>query len=76
VTGHGIGLGVHEPPFLMSGEYIGDGNEIELQPGMVVTVEPAIYADDWGVRIEDDVLVESDGHRRLTDSDHGWQPLA
>ncbi|GAB7011497.1 M24 family metallopeptidase [Halorubrum trueperi] len=75
VTGHGVGLGVHEPPFLMSGQYIGEGNAIELQPGMVVTVEPAIYSDDWGIRIEDDVLVEEGGSRRLTDSDHGWKSL-
>ena len=38
-----------------------------LQPGMIVTVEPGIYLPDWGgIRIEDDVLVTSDGCEVLT----------
>lgn len=75
VTGHGIGLGIHEPPFLMSGEYLSGGNELALEPGMVVTIEPGIYMDDWGIRIEDDIVVTDSGCRRLSTSPHGWSPL-
>lgn len=75
VTGHGVGLGIHEPPYLMSGEYMDGGNRLELEPGMVVTVEPAVYDDGWGIRVEDLVLVTEDGSERLTHSDHGWEPL-
>jgi Xaa-Pro aminopeptidase len=60
--GHGIGLDVHEAPGLRSNQ------EIQLQPGMVVTVEPGIYIPDWGgVRIEDDILVTSDGCEVLSE---------
>lgn len=75
VTGHGLGLGIHEPPYLMSGEYLDGGNRLPLDPGTVVTVEPGIYTEDWGIRIEDVVVVTEDGIDRLNSSDHGWEPL-
>jgi len=70
-TGHWLGMDVHD-----CGDYKRDGNWRELEPGMVLTVEPGCYirpADDvpghlWniGVRIEDDVVVTADGCEVLT----------
>jgi len=54
--GHGIGLDVHEQP------RVSRLSKAELQPGMVFTVEPGVYLPGvGGVRIEDDVLVTTDG---------------
>ena len=60
-TGHGLGMEVHEPP------YIVEGNERPLQPGMVFTIEPGIYLPGLGgVRIEDNVVVTAEGSQCLT----------
>ncbi len=62
-TGHGIGLEVHEAPYLV------EGNERVLEPGMAFSVEPGIYVPgEWGMRIEDIVVVAADGARRLNES--------
>jgi Xaa-Pro aminopeptidase len=59
--GHGIGLDIHEMPFL------GRDPELPLEPGMVLTVEPGVYLPGWGgVRVEDDVVVTDAGCRVLT----------
>ena len=61
--GHGIGLDVHEPPYLVK------GNRTVLRPGMCLTVEPGVYiAGQFGIRIEDVVAVTQDGCEVLSDS--------
>ena len=61
-TGHGLGMQVHEPPYMRA------GNERVLKPGMVFTIEPGIYIPDQdGVRIEDDVIVTENGIHSFSD---------
>lgn len=60
-TGHGLGLSVHEEPYITS------VNELVLEEGMTFTIEPGIYMEGvGGIRIEDDILVTKDGCRILT----------
>jgi Xaa-Pro aminopeptidase len=60
-TGHGVGLEIHEPP------RIGSGQTARLLPGMVVTIEPGIYLPgEFGIRIEDMVAVTRTGGQVLT----------
>ncbi len=60
-TGHGIGLGNHEAPWLSAG-----GDHV-LEENMVISIEPALYFDDiGGFRHSDTVLVTRDGFERIT----------
>lgn len=69
-TGHGLGLEVHEEPYMRA------GNPVPLAPGMTFTVEPGIYLlDRGGVRIEDDMLITADGSLSLTDLPRELQTL-
>ncbi len=61
-TGHGLGLESHEPPYLVA------GNGRVLEPGMTFTVEPGIYMEGLGgVRVEDDVVMTSQGGMVMTE---------
>jgi Xaa-Pro aminopeptidase len=64
-TGHGIGLSVHEEPYIVA------GNDIPLQEGMAFSVEPGIYfPGHWGARIEDIVVVTADGAMSVNERPH------
>ncbi|HET6383511.1 MAG TPA: Xaa-Pro peptidase family protein [Armatimonadota bacterium] len=55
-TGHGLGLQIHEPPYMVS------GNDERLEEGMVFSVEPGIYlAGRFGIRLEVIASVTADG---------------
>lgn len=61
--GHGIGLFVHEIPFM------GPKSTAVLKENNVITIEPGIYIPNWGgVRIEDQILITKDSRERLTNS--------
>lgn len=64
-TGHGIGLDVHEHPYIVA------GNPLVLEEGMAFSVEPGIYQPGrWGARIEDIVIVTADGVEPLNTRPH------
>lgn len=60
-TGHGIGIDIHEAP------YFSASDEMVLQPGMVMSVEPGIYVEGaGGFRHSDTIVVTRDGRDVLT----------
>jgi len=69
-TGHGVGLEIHEAPRIAADQ------SQSLLPGMVVTIEPGVYiAGQFGVRIEDMVVVTRSGGQVLTPASTGWMHL-
>ena len=70
-TGHGIGLEIHEAP------YIASDNEEPLEVSMCFSIEPGIYLEGrFGVRIEDIVTVTEDGAQRLNRASRELTTLA
>jgi D-alanyl-D-alanine dipeptidase len=64
-TGHGIGLSVHEEPYIVA------GNELPLAAGMAFSIEPGIYFPGrWGARVEDIVVVTEDGALAVNNQPH------
>ena len=58
--GHGIGMDVHEPPFLTKGD------ETPLQNGMLFTIEPSIMQlNSYSARVEDVVVARPGGGEKL-----------
>lgn len=68
--GHGLGIDVHEPPYMV-------GHETTiLEPGMTFTSEPGVYLPGrFGVRIEDDVLVTERGAESLSPRVSRLEPI-
>lgn len=59
--GHGVGLEIHEDPFF------GRKGDAKIAPNTVVTIEPGAYLEDkGGVRVEDTIVVDSQGYQNLT----------
>lgn len=64
-TGHGIGLDVHEHPYVVA------GNDLPVRAGMTFSIEPGVYLSGrWGARIEDIVAVTDDGVEPLNTRPH------
>ncbi|GBE66644.1 putative dipeptidase PepE [Mycobacterium sp. MFM001] len=64
-TGHGIGLSVHEEPYIVA------GNDLPLTAGMAFSVEPGVYfPGKWGARIEDIVVVTENGAEPVNHRPH------
>ncbi|MGX1806237.1 M24 family metallopeptidase [Nocardia sp. NPDC055321] len=69
-TGHGIGLSVHEEPYIVA------GNDLVLTEGMAFSIEPGVYfPGEWGARIEDIVVVTADGCESFNKRPHGLTRL-
>jgi Xaa-Pro dipeptidase len=61
-TGHGVGLDVHEHPYIVR------GNDLPLAPGMCFSIEPMICSyGEFGVRLEDHAYITADGPKWFTE---------
>lgn len=64
-TGHGIGLDIHEHPFILR------GNDIKLQSGMTFSIEPMIVLpEEFGIRLEDHIYLTENGPKWFTEPAH------
>ena len=69
--GHGLGIDVHEPPYM-----VGHDRTV-LEPGMTFTSEPGVYLlGRFGVRIEDDILVTEKGAESLSPRVTRLEPIS
>jgi Xaa-Pro dipeptidase len=69
--GHGLGIDVHEPPYMVGHD------KTVLEPGMTFTSEPGIYLPGrFGVRIEDDILVTDKGAESLSPRVERLEPIS
>ena len=67
--GHGIGLDVHEYPYIKSNS----AEQWALSPGMVFTLEPGLYDPiHGGCSLENDILMTEDGYEVLTEASIIW----
>jgi Xaa-Pro aminopeptidase len=66
-SGHGVGTAYHEEPRIVP------YNTDELQPGMVIALEPALYKEDYGIRLEHLVVVTRNGCDLLTGFRHSLE---
>jgi len=70
--GHSLGRSVHDGP-----GFSARAESLVLAPGMVLTVEPGIYLENWGgVRVEEDILVTEEGCEILTHLPNALEVLA
>jgi Xaa-Pro aminopeptidase len=68
--GHGLGLSIHEEPYLV------EGNTLPLAEGMVFSDEPGVYfPGQFGIRIEDTIVCTADGGRRLNEATRGLRVM-
>jgi Xaa-Pro dipeptidase len=66
-SGHGVGLAYHEEPRIV--QY----NDTELVPNMVIALEPAIYQNGYGIRLEHLVVVTREGCKILSEFNHRFE---
>jgi Xaa-Pro dipeptidase len=65
--GHGIGMDIHEWPYLVKNNMFGWEKSLTLQPGMTFSDEPGIYIPgEFGVRLEDDMVITENGAELFT----------
>jgi len=65
--GHGVGTGYHEEPRIVP------YNTMQLQQGMIIALEPAVYKNDFGIRLEHLMLVTDNGCEILTKFNHCFE---
>lgn len=64
-TGHGIGLDIHEHPYILK------ANDIKIQPGLTFSVEPMIVVpEQFGIRLEDHIWISAEGPKWFTQLAH------
>ena len=66
-VGHGLGMDIHEWPYLVKNNMFGWEKALTTKPGMVFSDEPGIYIPgEFGVRLEDDMYVTGNGAELFT----------